>query len=239
MPIGTTPVGVPGRPPTHEPLAGRCRPAWLSGMNTVEPVLAVDPAVALFLSPAAGLLDVVVSEARAPALDEAIARGEAAMRVAPGATPETAAVRALYRAMGLDPTKVRPSSEALLRRVRKGERLPRINSLVDVVNWCSLETRLPFGLYDGTAVRGGITARLGRPGEAYAGIRKDDVHVGGRLVLADEQGPFGNPTSDSARTMVTGATRRAVIVVFAPAPLAAAGAAALALAIGRARAFSL
>ena len=48
------------------------------------------------------------------------------------------------------------------------------------------------------------------------GIRKDDVHVGGRITLADRLGPFGNPTSDSARTMVTTATTRALVVVFAP-----------------------
>ena len=58
--------------------------------------------------------------------------------------------------------------------------------------------------------------RLGKEGESYPGIRKDDVHVGGRITLADNRGPFGNPTSDSARTMVTPATTRALVVVFAP-----------------------
>ena len=58
--------------------------------------------------------------------------------------------------------------------------------------------------------------RLGREGESYAGIRKDDVHVANRITLADRQGPFGNPTSDSARTMVTTSTVNAILVVFAP-----------------------
>jgi DNA/RNA-binding domain of Phe-tRNA-synthetase-like protein len=122
----------------------------------------------------------------------------------------------MYKRVGLDPTKTRPSSEALLRRVRKGDQLPRINSLVDVCNWCSLEFQLPYGLYDAAHVEGDIELRLGRDGESYPGIRKDDVNVGGRLTLADARGPFGNPTSDSARTMVTTATTRAVVVVFAP-----------------------
>jgi DNA/RNA-binding domain of Phe-tRNA-synthetase-like protein len=65
-------------------------------------------------------------------------------------------------------------------------------------------------------IRGTVTMRLGLPGEAYQGIRKDDVHLEGRLTLADDDGPFGNPTSDSARTMVTGETTRALVVVFAP-----------------------
>ena len=61
--------------------------------------------------------------------------------------------------------------------------------------------------------------RLGRPGESYPGIRKDAVHVAGRLTLVDDVGPFGNPTSDSARTMVTLETRRALVVIFAPAQI--------------------
>jgi DNA/RNA-binding domain of Phe-tRNA-synthetase-like protein len=123
----------------------------------------------------------------------------------------------MYKRVGLDPTKTRPSSEALLRRVRKGEPLPRINSMVDVCNWCSLEFQLPYGLYDLAHVEGEtLEMRLGRDGESYAGIRKDDVHVAGRICLADARGAFGNPTSDSARTMVTTATTRALVVVFAP-----------------------
>ncbi|MGH9203730.1 MAG: B3/B4 domain-containing protein, partial [Vicinamibacterales bacterium] len=75
---------------------------------------------------------------------------------------------------------------------------------------------LPYGLYDAAFIDGDIELRLGRPGESYPGIRKDDVHVGGRITLADRHGPFGNPTSDSARTMVTTRTTRAILVVFAP-----------------------
>jgi DNA/RNA-binding domain of Phe-tRNA-synthetase-like protein len=127
----------------------------------------------------------------------------------------------MYRRFGVDPTRTRPSSEALLRRVRKGDPLPRVNTLVDIGNWCSLETQLPFGIYDLAAIHGPVTLRVGTPGEEYAGIRKDVVHVAGRLTLADDEGPFGNPSSDSARTMVTAQTRRALIVIFTPRPLGA------------------
>jgi hypothetical protein len=109
-----------------------------------------------------------------------------------------------------------PSSEALLRRVRKGDTLPRINSMVDVCNWCSFEFQLPYGLYDAARIEGDVTLRIGREGRVVPGIRKDDVHVGGRIALVDAAGPFGNPTSDSARTMVTTATTRGLLVVFAP-----------------------
>jgi DNA/RNA-binding domain of Phe-tRNA-synthetase-like protein len=147
-------------------------------------------------------------------MDAPLAASEAAVRAHP--PQEITAVRTMYKRVGLDPTKTRPSSEALLRRVRKGEPLPRINSMVDVCNWCSLEFQIPYGLYDAAHVDGDVELRLGREGESYPGIRKDAVHVGGRLLLADRLGPFGNPTSDSARTMVTPATSRALLVVFAP-----------------------
>jgi len=147
---------------------------------------------------------------------DAAARAAASMTERPDVTT---AVRGMYRRFGVDPTRTRPSSEALLRRVRKGEPLPRVNTLVDVGNWCSLETQLPYGVYDAEAIRGDVVLRVGAEGEEYAGIRKDVVHVGGRLTLADDAGPFGNPSSDSARTMVTTRTTRALIVVFTPRPL--------------------
>ncbi len=147
-------------------------------------------------------------------LDAPLATAEAAVRARPPA--EIAAVRTMYKRVGLDPTKTRPSSDALLRRVRKGDSLPRINSMVDVCNWCSLEFQLPYGLYDAAQIEGEVELRIGRAGESYPGIRKDAVHVDGRIALADRVGPFGNPTSDSARTMVTTQTRQAMLVVFAP-----------------------
>ena len=148
-------------------------------------------------------------------LDVPLAAAEAAVRAHP--PEESQAVRAMFRRIGLDPTKTRPSSEALLRRVRKGDRLPRINALVDICNWCSLEFQLPYGLYDVAALAPPVVLRIGRDGESYPGIRKDVVHVADRLTLADQAGPFGNPTSDSARTMVTEATGAVLTVVFAPA----------------------
>jgi DNA/RNA-binding domain of Phe-tRNA-synthetase-like protein len=159
-------------------------------------------------------LDGAVVVEREPRLDDSLAQAEAAVRANP--PEEVGAVRTMYKRVGIDPTKRRPSSEALLRRVRKGEGLPRINSMVDVCNWCSLEFQLPYGLYDAAHIEGDVVLRLGAEGESYPGIRKDNVHVGGRITLADSRGPFGNPTADSARTMVTPATTRALVVVFAP-----------------------
>jgi DNA/RNA-binding domain of Phe-tRNA-synthetase-like protein len=125
--------------------------------------------------------------------------------------------RALYKDLGMDPTKTRPSSEALLRRVLKGEPLYRINTLVDALNLCSLRAQLPFGLYDLGQVEPPVQLRRGAAGEAYEGIRKALVNVDGRPVLADTRGAFGNPSSDSERTMVRPETARALVTVYAPA----------------------
>lgn len=152
-------------------------------------------------------------------LDALIAAVSAAAVAAPPADVQS--VREMYRRIGLDPTRTRPSNEALLRRVRRGDPFPRVNGLVDAVNVCSLECQLPYGVYDRAALAGSITLRLGRDGEAYGGIRKDTVHVAGRVTVADEFGPFGNPTSDSARAMVTGPTRDALVIVYAPASTSA------------------
>lgn len=151
---------------------------------------------------------------RDPALDRLLAAAEHNVRANPPA--ESAAVRTMYKRVGIDPTKTRPSNAALLRRVRNGDALPRINSMVDVINWCSLEFQLPYGLYDASRIVGTVTMRLGREGEEYAGIRKDAVHVAHRITVADHRGPFGNPTSDSARTMVTPTTTHGLVIVYAP-----------------------
>jgi len=154
----------------------------------------------------------LVSEVEGYAADLRRLHGDGKSADVPGA----ADARALYKALGLDPTKTRPSSEALLRRVLKGEALYRINTLVDAMNLCSLRAQLPFGLYDRDRIEPPVVLRKGTAGESYEGIRKADVHVEGRPVLADARGAFGNPTSDSARTMVTLATRAALVTVYAP-----------------------
>lgn len=134
-----------------------------------------------------------------------------------GEVGDPAPARALYRRFGIDPTRVRPSSEALLRRLKKGESLPRINSLVDVANALSVQLQVPVGLYDLDKVRGDeLVVRLGAEGESYTGIGKERVNVANRICVADAEGPCGNPSSDSARTMITTDTERAAWIYFLP-----------------------
>ena len=125
--------------------------------------------------------------------------------------------RELYRRFGTDPTRMRPSSEALLRRLKKGDPLPRINSLVDVANALSVQLQVPVGLYDLGNVRGvELAFRLGSKGESYEGIGKERVNVEGRICVADADGACGNPSADSVRTMITTATESAAWIYFLP-----------------------
>jgi DNA/RNA-binding domain of Phe-tRNA-synthetase-like protein len=144
-----------------------------------------------------------------------IKRAEQAVRTGEVGSIERA--RGLYRRFGVDPTRTRPSSEALLRRMKRGQPFPRVNSLVDVANAMSVQLQVPVGLYDMDRASGDeLTVRLGAKGEGYDGIGKERVNVEGRICVADAQGACGNPTSDSARTMITTATERAAWIYFLP-----------------------
>ncbi len=132
------------------------------------------------------------------------------------ARPELEPARRLYRKIGLDPTKNRPSSEALFRRVIKGKPLFQINSAVDTCNLCSLTFLLPIGLYDLNSVVSPIVLRLGEGGEGYEGIGKGWINLEGRLAICDREGPFGNPSSDSSRAKITTATKNILFVIYAP-----------------------
>jgi len=126
------------------------------------------------------------------------------------------AVRGMFRAWGVDASKYRPSSEALLRRVVQGKGLYRVWSVVDIGNLGSVETAWPWGCYDRERIEPPVAFRHGAAGERYEGIGKRTWHLEGRPVLADAQGPFGSPISDSTRSMITESARNILVVLYAP-----------------------
>src|SRR5260370_12782512 len=81
-----------------------------------------------------------------------------------------AAVRALFRAAGCDPTRYRPSSEALLRRVLKGEDLPAIQPLVDLNNCLSIDLAVPCSVAAEGSLAPPVCLRAGQPGAALASL---------------------------------------------------------------------
>ena len=130
-------------------------------------------------------------------------------------TPAIAAAREAYKACGKEPSRYRVSSEALIRRVINGKSLYRINSVVDVDNLISIESRNSVGVYDFDKIQGEAIFRIGKPGENYNGIGKETINIEGLPVFSDNLGPFGSPTSDSQRSMVTQDTRKIMLVIIA------------------------
>jgi DNA/RNA-binding domain of Phe-tRNA-synthetase-like protein len=132
------------------------------------------------------------------------------------ADPTVAAMRRLFRAAGCDPTRYRPSSEALLRRLLKGEELPAIHPLVDLNNCLSVALAVPCCAMPEGSFAPPVVLRAGRPGESYESLR-GPFSLEGKPLLADAEGPFGSPITDSRRVKVTEETARGWLVAYLPA----------------------
>ncbi len=128
--------------------------------------------------------------------------------------PEIVAGRAAYRAFGKDPTKYRLSAEKLLRRIIKGEGLDTINNIVDLSNILSLSFKCPVGTFDYTKINGDVILRAGQNSESYLSLGNQELNIEGLPIFADEEGPFGSTTSDSARTSVDSNTKTILLTVF-------------------------
>jgi len=132
------------------------------------------------------------------------------------AHPTAAGVRRLFRQAGCDPTRHRPSSEALLRRLLKGEELPAIHPLVDLNNCLSVELVVPACVMAAGSATPPFVLRAGGAGEAMLSMR-GPYELHGKPLLADEAGPFGTPITDSERVRVTSEKHRTLMVAYLPA----------------------
>lgn len=128
--------------------------------------------------------------------------------------PAILAVRNMYKKLEFDPSRYRPASEALVRRVLQKKGVYYVNSAVDASNYCSLKYLMPFGLYDLDKVEGDVVYRRAPEG-TYMNIGGNTVSTEGKPFLTDGQGVFGNPTSDSRRTAVSLTSRNLLSVVYA------------------------
>jgi DNA/RNA-binding domain of Phe-tRNA-synthetase-like protein len=129
--------------------------------------------------------------------------------------PTVAALRRLFKAAGCDPTRYRPSSEALLRRILRGEDLPEIHPLVDLNNCLSVELAVPCCIVAEGTITPPVVLRAGREGESYDSLR-GPFNLEGKPLLADVEGPFGTPITDSQRVKVTEGTHGAWMVAYLP-----------------------
>lgn len=132
----------------------------------------------------------------------------------PSDDPVISATRRMYRQVGWEPTKYRPSSEALVRRLIREKGLYRINNLVDYGNLVSAHYHIPMGLYDLDKIKGDIIIDVGQENESYQGLSKDRITATGKIILRDDEGVFGNPTADSKRTSILHNTNHVLAVFF-------------------------
>lgn len=128
--------------------------------------------------------------------------------------PSIAATRAAYRTFGKDPSRYRPSSEQLIRRILQGKGLYQIDTLVDIGNLVSILTGYSIGVIDADNVVGDeVTLGIGEEGEPYEGIGRGVLNIAQMPVYRDSVGAFASPTSDSTRTMVRENTSHVFVIV--------------------------
>lgn len=125
-----------------------------------------------------------------------------------------AATRRIYKACGKDPSRYRPASEALIRRVLQGKELYQLNTLVDLVNLASIAYGYSIGGFDAEKFEGDtLTLGVGREGEPYEGIGRGMLNIQGLPVYRDAIGGVGTPTSDNERTKISDNTTHLVVLI--------------------------
>ena len=172
--------------------------------------------------------DLAIPTARPAELDRLIAEREAATRVQfdgmeLSAIPGVAAWRSAYRAFGIKRTSYRSAVERLVKNVLAGRALPAINSFVDAYNTVSLTHVLCLGADDLDHVTGDLAFRVARPGDSFVdmgaeeGEDPNDPPKDGEIVYADAEKVLCRRWNwrQDARSVITPATRRAVVTVQA------------------------
>ena len=128
--------------------------------------------------------------------------------------PAIAATREAYRRCGKDPSRYRPSAEALRRRLLRGLELYRIDTLVDLINLVSLRTGYSIGGFDADKIQGtDLCLGVGHADEPFEGISRGVLNIEGLPVLRDAVGGIGTPTSDHERTKMDVDTRHILAII--------------------------
>lgn len=127
--------------------------------------------------------------------------------------PPIQATREVYKQLGKDPNRYRPSGEALCRRLLKGQGLYQIDTLVDLINLVSLKHGYSIGGFDADKIEGDITLGVGRAGEAFEAIGRGAMNIEGMPVYRDSVGGIGNPSSDEERTKITSDTTNLLMLI--------------------------
>ena len=136
--------------------------------------------------------------------------------------PNIKAWREVYKKFGTDPKRYRCSIEALVRRVIKGDEIPRINTLVDLYNYISIRYVLPVGGEDIDKIEGDVELALSDGTEEFVmiGSSDNDPPKEGEVIYKDEKGVLCRRWNwrEAGRTKLTKDTRNAIIVIDAVGP---------------------
>lgn len=124
------------------------------------------------------------------------------------------ATREAYKKCGKDPSRYRPSGEALCRRILRGIPLYQIDTLVDLINLVSIRYGYSIGGFDADKFEGDtLTLGIGKAGEPYEGIGRGELNIEGMPVYRDAVGGVGTPTSDNERTKLGLETTRLLAII--------------------------
>lgn len=132
----------------------------------------------------------------------------------PSAIEGVAEWKKIFKELGTDPSKYRPSAEALFRRIQKQTYLPSINSAVDLNNFFSLQYEVPIGIYDCAFLGDNIEITIGKEEEYYKALNDRSISLKNKIISCDKEGPFGSPYVDSQRAPVTEQTKEALQIVY-------------------------
>lgn len=124
--------------------------------------------------------------------------------------------RNFFWRIGIDPTKIRPAAEALLRRILSGRGIPRINTLVDSYNLASAESGIALAAFDSEKIDGDMIMRFAKEGEEFIGIgmRKPKTLRGGEIVVADSSRLVAiYPYRDAEYSKVTLKTEKVCLMI--------------------------
>ncbi len=128
--------------------------------------------------------------------------------------PHIKDTRTAYRSLGKSPTAYRNAAEAMLRRIVKGNGLYHINNVVELNNLISITTGYSVGSYDMDCLSGSVEWKRAPDGESYQGIGKDVLNIEHLPTLYDDNGAFGNPTSDSRKAMISPGAHRIMSIIY-------------------------
>ena len=120
-----------------------------------------------------------------------------------------------WNQLNLDPTKIRPSSEALIRRILKNQKIPKISSFVDSYNWASADSLIPMGAYDIETFEYPIIIRLTKENEKFTPIGKEvKILPPNTLVISDKNEKILSqyPYRDAKFSMVTKNSRNIILI---------------------------